>query len=326
MPYQFPHDVAYLPRTKLAYVNLPGILTDGKRDRAGRVSGYVSISLGERCYLVFLRGGEAFNAARIQPDGRGLVALGEVIRLVATESERGEAGQIGYFGASEAQLQAMLATLLHPPVAFDQPIDTARPDQLFPHLRDRRFTGVLELSDGRRFHYVLLEDGQYRTGWFTDRDPAVPAGDFMRAFFASAGASLRATPYPACAELPVQAGAGFVDLYRRIVGGVMRDLAVAAGRETAMGMVRRAQEAVAREHPCVAAFRVTDEGRISGDPVASPAELTDAAAAWVTEVLITASDGHGVDPAATIERTARESRFVLAEHGFFARLPWAVAL
>jgi hypothetical protein len=326
MSYQFPADVAYLPRTKLAYVNLPGILTDGKRDRAGRVSGYISIQLGERCYLVFLRGGEAFNAARIQPDGRSPVALSEVVRLVATESERGEAGQIGYFGASEAQLQAMLATLVHAPVAFEQPIDTARPDQLFPHLRDRRFTGVLELSDGRCFHYVVLEDGQYRAGWFTGRDPVVPAGDFLRAFFASAGASLRATPYPGSPELPVQAGPGFVDLYRRIVGGVMRDLSQVAGRETAMAMVRRAQDEAAREHPCVAAFRVTDEGRISGDPVASPAELTEAAAAWVTEVLITASDDHGVDPAATIERTARESRFVLAEHGFFTRLPWAVAL
>src|SRR4051794_30363054 len=208
MSYQFPADVAYLPRTKLAYVNLPGILTDGKRDRAGRVSGYVSIQLGERCYLVFLRGGEAFNAARIQPDGRGPVALSEVVRLVATESERGEAGQIGYFGASEAQLQAMLATLVHAPVAFDQPIDTARPDQLFPHLRDRRFTGVLELSDGRRFHYVVLEEGQYRSGWFTGRDPAVPAGDFLRAFFASAGGGLRGPPDPGPPRLPGPAGAG----------------------------------------------------------------------------------------------------------------------
>jgi hypothetical protein len=326
MSYQFPADVAYLPRTKLAYVNLPGILTDGKRDRAGRVSGYVSIQLGERCYLVFLRGGEAFNAARLQRDGRGAVALSEVVRLVATESERGEAGQIGYFGASEAQLQAMLDTLVNAPVAFDQPIDVARPDQLFPHLRDRRFTGVLELSDGRRFHYVLLEEGQYRTGWFADRDPAVPAGDFIRTFFASAGANLRATPYPSSPALPVQAGPGFVDLYRRIVGGVMRDLSQTAGRETAMGIVRRAQDEAAREHPCVAAFNVTDEGRISGDPVAAPGELTEGAAAWVTEVLIHASDNHGLDPAATLERVARDSRFVLAEHGFFNRVPWAISL
>lgn len=325
MVYQFPAEAAYLPRTKLAYVNLPGILTDGKRDRAGRVSGYVSIQLGSRCYLVFLRAGEAFNAALLHPEGRGPVALSEVIRLVATESERGEAGQIGYFGAPEAQLKAMLSALLNPPAEMD-PINVSRPDQLFPHLRDRRFSGVLELSDGKCFHYVEMDGGQYRSGWFADRDPAVAAPDFLRGFFEGVGPNLRATTYPAFAELPVQANSGFVDLYRRIVGGVMRDLSQTAGRETAMGIVRRAQLVAAREHPCVAAFNVTDEGRISGDPVASPAELTDAAAAWVTEVLIHASDNHGADPAATLERVARDSRFVLAEHGFFNRVPWAIAL
>lgn len=322
--FTFPSETAFLPRTKLCYANLPGILSDGKRDRAARVPGYVCIQLGERCYLVFLRNGEPFNAARITPGSRGPAALSEVIRIVGTESERGEAGQIGYYGAPEAQLQAMLATLLQEPVAFEQPIDPARPDQLFPHLRERRFGGVLELVEGRRFHYVQFEDGLFRTGWFSGRDAAVPVGDFMRSLFAAPG--VRATPYPACAEMPVQAGPGFVDLYRRIVGGVMRELAQVGGRETALGVVRRCQDAAARTHPAVAAFNVTDEGRISGDPVATPPGLTDGVAAWVTEVLITASDHHGLDPAAVIERVARDSRFVLSEHGFFQRLPWALAL
>ncbi|HEX8695978.1 MAG TPA: hypothetical protein VF746_26420 [Longimicrobium sp.] len=324
--YQFPHEAAFLPRTKLCYANLPGILSDGKRDRAARVPGYVSIQLGERCYLVFLRGGEPFNAARLQPDSRGPVALAEVLRVAGTESERGEGGQIGYYGAPEGLLQAMLATLLNPPVVWDDPIDTARPDQLFPHLRDRRFTGVLEVSDGRRFHYVRFEDGAFREGWFTERDPGVPLGDFVRSVFEAAGPRLRATPFPACEEMPVQAGPGFVDLYRRIVGGTLRELSQAMGRETALGLLRRGQSLAALEHPAVAAFQVTDEGRISGDPVASPDVLTAGVAAWLTEVLIAASDHHGVDPGAVIEKTARDSRFVLSEAGFFQRLPWALAL
>ncbi|HYJ79635.1 MAG TPA: hypothetical protein VEW03_08555, partial [Longimicrobiaceae bacterium] len=323
MTYQFPHEIAYLPRTKLAYVNLPGILSDGKRERAARVPGFVCIQLGERGYLVFLRGGEPFNAARLQPDSRGSIALSEVLRLVSTESERGESGQIGYFGAPEAQLQAMLATLLHPPAVWDDPIDTARPDRLFPQLRERRFSGVLELHDGVSFHYVRFEDGAYREGWFTDRAPATPVGDFVRAVFDAAGARLRATPFPGCEELPVQAGPGFVDLYRRLVGGVLREVVQAAGRETALALLRRGQALAALDHPAVAAFQVTEEGRVSGDPVATPAQLTEGVAAWLTEVLIGASEHHGVDPAAVIEKTARDSRFVLSEHGFFQRLPWA---
>lgn len=98
------------------------------------------------------------------------------------------------------------------------------------------------------------------------------------------------------------------------------------GRETAMSLVRRGQALASVKHECAAAFRVTDEGRVSGDPVATPDTLTDGVAAWMTEVLISASEHHGVDPAAVVERVARDSRFVLTENGFFARLPWALAL
>jgi hypothetical protein len=324
MTFQFPHDEAYLPRTKLSYINLPGLLSDGKRDRTARVSGFVQIQLGERCFMVFMRAGEPFHSARIQADSRGPVALSEVLRMVSTESERGEAGQIAYFGAGEAQLCAMLATLLQEPVRTEEPLDDSRPELLFPRLRDMRFTGILELFDGRRFHYLDFAEGGFRTGWFAGRDPAMPLPEVVRALF-DAGKP-RTGIYPAYAELPVQAGPGLVDLYRRVIGGVLRELTVAVGRETALGVLRRGQGLAALTHPAISAFQITDEGRVGGDPVATPAVLTESVAGWLTEALITASDHHGVDPGALVERVARESRFVLAENGFFSKLPWALAL
>ncbi len=327
MIYRFPHDAAFLPRTKLSYVNLPGLLSDGKRDRTARVPGYVAIQLGERCYLVFLREGEAFHAARLEPGGgRGPAALSQVLRLVNTESERGEGGQIGYYGAGDEQLRAMLATLVGTPVEWDGPVDLTRPDHLFPRVRERRFSGVLELRDGATFHYLDFHDGVYRGGWFCGRSEEVSLGEFVRTLFAGSGSALEATLYPALSELPTQAGPGLVDLYRRIVGGVMREVSGSAGRERAVELMRRGQAVTALQHPVVAAFDLTDEGRVAGDPVASPAELTDGVAMWVTEALIAASDAYGIDPGQTVEKTARDSRFVLAEHGFFARLPWAISL
>ncbi|HEV3050877.1 MAG TPA: hypothetical protein VGX50_11230, partial [Longimicrobium sp.] len=132
--------------------------------------------------------------------------------------------------------------------------------------------------------------------------------------------------YPALDELPVQAGPGFVDLYRRMIGGTLRELALATGRETALEMMQRGQGLAALEHPVVASFDITPEGRVMGDPVASPDGLTEGVARWITEVLIAGADHHGIDPGAIVEKVARDSRFVLSEHGFFARLPWALAL
>lgn len=325
MIYRFPCDTAYLPRTRLAYVNLPGILSDGKRDRQARVPGFVAVQLGERCFLIFMRQGEPFYAARITPAGRGPAALSEVLRLAATESERGEGGQIGYFGAGEEQLRAMLSTVVHEPLPLTHEVDPGRPDLLFPMLRERGFSGVLELCDGGRKHYLRFHEGGFRTGWFTERDESIPIPDFLRGLF-TLGAGLNVGLYAALDELPVQAGPGFVDLYRRMIGGTLREVALATGRETALGIVQRGQGLAALEHPVVAAFDITPEGRVMGDPVASPDALTDGVARWITEVLIAAADHHGIDPAGVLEKVGRDSRFVLQEHGFFARLPWALAI
>lgn len=322
--YRFPHEAAYLPQTKLSYVNLPGLLSDGKRDRTARVPGFVAVQLGERCYLLFMREGEPFHAARLDPGGRRAVPLAEVLRTTSTESERGEGGQIGYYGAPEAQLRAMLATLVQEPLPRDAALETGRPDLLFPALRERGFAGVVELCGGGAHQYLVLEGGVYRSGYFCGRDPAVPVGDFLRCFFLSAGEGLRVTLFPALCDLPVQAQPGLVDLYRRVIGGVLRELSVPVGREAGLELMRRAQAAVLPRRPELEAFHLSDEGRVKGDPVATPQGLTEAVTDWTTEALIAAADRYAVDPTEVVARVARDSRFVLAEQGFFARLPWAV--
>lgn len=325
MIYSFPHEAALLPRTKLAYANLPGILSDGKRDRQGRLAGFVAVQLGERCFLVFLRGGEPFYAARITPRERGPAALSEVLRLAGTESERGESGHIGFYAAPEEQLLAMLATLAQPPLAPGPTLDASAPERLFPVLRERAFTGVLELvlADGA-YHYLRFRGGAFQTGWFAGRTEAVAVPAFIRSLFG--GAAPRAALFPALEVLPVQAAPGLVDLYRRLVGGVLAEVELVCGREGALELMERARRAAAVEHPPLAGFAVAGDGRVSGDPVASPDALTGGVAGWVTAALADAAEAHGVDPGAVVERVVRDHRFALREHGFFARLPWALAL
>lgn len=323
--YRFPHEVAYLPRTKLSYVNLPGILSDGKRDRTARVPGFVAVQLGERCYLIFLRAGEPFQAARLGPQGRGQVALGEVLRIAGTESERGEGGHIAFYGAPEAQLRAMLATFLHAPVPCGAEVDARRPDRLFPWLRERRFSGVVELGERMSVQYLVFEEGTFRGGYFCEPCGDAPVSERLRALFHAAGPELCVTLYPALPDLPVQASPGLVDLYRRVIGGTMRELSAPVGMESGLALMRRAQQASALREPVLYDFVLGDDGRVRGEPVATPHALTEGVALWITEALIAGADHYRIDPAEVVARVTRESRFVLADTGFFARLPWAVA-
>lgn len=322
--YAFPHDVTYLSTTRLGFINLPGLLSHGKRDRTARVPGFVAIQLGERCFLVFLREGEPFHAARVEPTSRGPEAISAVLRRVSQESERGEGGQIAYYGASEAQLRAMLATLLNEPVALEGIDDPRQPDQLFPALRERRFSGVLELSDGGQLHYLCFEEGRYQSAFLATPGSEAPAKEVVRSLFEAGRDTLRLGLYPPFEELPVQAVPGLVDLYRRVIGGVMHELSGIVGAETSTSLLRAAQSSCAARRPIISTFVLSDEGRVHGDPVAAPGELTSAVAEWLTEVLVRASEQAAIDPEAMLMRITRDARFVLEEQGFFAHLPWTV--
>ena len=59
---RYPYSRVLLPRTRLAYVHLRNLLTDAKRDRSARVSGYVAIWLLEELLVLYMQGGELVNA------------------------------------------------------------------------------------------------------------------------------------------------------------------------------------------------------------------------------------------------------------------------
>ncbi|HEX5520439.1 MAG TPA: hypothetical protein VFX29_02040 [Longimicrobiaceae bacterium] len=324
MIYEFPHDTAYLPRTRLSYINLPGLLSDGKRDRTARVPGYVAIHLGDRCYLIFLRAGEPFHAALLTPSMRRAVAVTAVLRVVAEQVEHGEQGSIGYYGASEAQLRTMLGTLLHAPLPAD-PAGPADPDRLFAVLGEERFDGTVELFEDDRFHYLCFEHGALTGGYFAERADDALTGDRVRALFDPVRPP-RIARFAGLTELPVQAAPGLVELYRRLLHGVAANLGEHTGADAAWEALRLAQIRVQPRHPAIAAFRILPGARLAGDPAATPAELTAGVAAWLVEALGAATDRAGIDPGELLEQTAHDHRFVLAEHGFFGHIPWPVVL
>lgn len=325
MVYQFPHEIAYLPRTKLGYINLPHLLSDGKRDRAARVPGYVAIHLGDFCYLIFIRDGDPFHAARLGPHSRGALPIAEVVRLVSTEIEHGETGWIGYYGAEEAQLRVMLATLLLPP-RNAVPEAQQQPDRFFLSLREQRFSGVMELCDDRGYHYLCFDGGGFSNGYFCARDREATVGEFVRTLFTAAAGELRIGLYDALPQLPTQAHPALVDLYRSVVQAVVREIADRAGTDVAADRLKHGYANAAAAHSALEGLQVLEDGTVVGDTVATAEDLTRGAAAWVTDLLEQSAGATGLDPAETLKRVAWDGRFVLAQHGFFEQLPWAIAI
>ena len=101
-----------LPRTRLAYVHLRNLLSDAKRDRAARVSGYVAIWLPEEFLVLYLQRGELVNACLFDGQSFQAIAIGAAVDKVPAEPEYGE---ITFCEAEDEQLSCMFASQLTPP-------------------------------------------------------------------------------------------------------------------------------------------------------------------------------------------------------------------
>src|SRR5207247_177320 len=115
----FPQVSRLIHRTRLAFIHLDNLLAWGKRDRDGRVDGYITAHLPDECLLLFFRKGEAVNAASLHTAGRQVVTITEALKRMRAEVERGD---LTYSAAPMEQLAWMYQscaapTAVCPPVA-----------------------------------------------------------------------------------------------------------------------------------------------------------------------------------------------------------------
>src|SRR6266550_8603650 len=150
----FPQVNRLIHRTRLAFVHLDNLLAFAKRDRDGRVDGYITAYLPEECLLVFFRKGEAVNAASLHTGGRQVVTITEALKRMRAEVERGE---LAYCAAPMEQLAWMYASCAG---GYESRfIDVNQPDKFFPVLQQEQATGVLELISNARVSYVRFDGG-----------------------------------------------------------------------------------------------------------------------------------------------------------------------
>src|SRR3982750_3690462 len=129
---RYPHPRVLLPRTRLAYGHLRNLLSDAKRDRSARVSGYVAIWLPEEFLVLYLQRGELVNACLLH-DSTGFqpIAIGAAVEKVPSEPEYGE---ITFHEAEDEQLACMFTSQTLAPEPWPLELRSSDPTALFPYL------------------------------------------------------------------------------------------------------------------------------------------------------------------------------------------------
>jgi hypothetical protein len=318
----FPQARRLVHRTRLAFIHLDNILAFAKRDRDGRVDGYLTVYLPDECLLVFLRKGEAVNAASLHTGGREVVTITEALKRMRGEVERGE---LAYCTAPMEQLAWMYQSCA---VELQAPaLDPREPGAFFPVLQKEQVTGVVELISDGRVSYLRFERGRFIDGYFCDKPAELAVATFLETQFQPDAAghppALSAVVFPAVAELPAQAPNSLINTYRelywRIADEVEKELP-GQGR-------RRAQKVCAGiigTHKALALLSAP-RGVDTPEAVVRPDDLSSALSDWSLQLL----EGVEVMMPGTAPRILKEAtkehRYVLQSAGFYGHLPWRVA-
>jgi hypothetical protein len=317
---RYPRSRVLLPRTRLAYVHLRNLLTDAKRDRSARVSGYVAIWLPEEFVVLYLQKGELVNACAFDGKTFHPVAIGAAVEQVPSEPEYGE---ICFHETDDEQLACMFASQTQEPTPWPPELRTTDPSALFPHLMATTFDGLVEIVADGEVNYLLFRDGVAQTVYLSDPQSTSMVEGVSRLFERDRRAlHLSVRHWPTPAALPVQAAAGLVQAYRDLATSLVLRL-VADGRESAPAIAEHARQTLVHAHPPLEGFSFN--GRVPRAVVADADAVTRAIAALINELLWTATDQEGHGPEHMLRELTHDRRHLFQSAGLFDRLSWKLA-
>lgn len=313
---RFPHERILLPRTKLAYVHLRNLLSDAKRERAARVYGYVAIWLPEELVLLYLQEGELVNATTLSPSGAMVIPIADALDKVPPEPEYGD---ICFHEADDEQLACMHFAHVVGEEPWPDELNPLDPHALFPYLLATTFDGTLEVTLDGNVNYLIVRDGMVERAFLS----SVHFGELdekIEAIFRPDGRASRmgVRRFPIPPPVPSQAPPALIHAYRELVNELVREL-IEQGKDSAPVIAELARQSLASTHAPLHSFTAMD--RLVHDPVAGVDELTEAVAAWVTEVLWAAADTEG-GPESILHKLTHERRHMFQSAGLFERLPW----
>jgi hypothetical protein len=316
---RFPYTRVVLPRTRLAYIHLRNLLTDAKRDRSARITGYVAISLLEELVVLYLVAGEVVNATVRDANGSRALSITSALEHVPHEPEYGE---LCFHEADAEQLACMFASQATPPLAWPEQFTPQEPAALFPYLLSITFDGVVEIIANDSVNYLILRNGTVARAFLTSAHHGTVV-DRVAKLFARDGrvGELRVSRWDVPSSLPIQAPAALVHAYRDLTSALVQRL-VDDGRDSAPTIAEHARVNLLASHPVLDSFSFS--GKPVKEPLADTKCLTSGVAAWIRELIWAAVDLDSASPEQLLRDLTWDRRHVFQSAGLYEQIPWKV--
>ncbi len=317
MDMKLPKGKAILDNAQLQFVNFENVLHAGKRERAHKISGYISIIYPDSVDIIFLNQGEPFNAARIMPNERGLIGIKEVVE----KARKADSGIISSYAVEPVLLEMILATLTQKPIKADIDTTKIQPKTLLDRLGHTKFNGFLWVRHNVDESFIRLEDGVIAGCYIGGRSGSVHDEDKIMEFLGLPHVRISVFDKTPGGNVS-QATPSQLEMFVKVFTALHKEFGKALGAALVLRTSSIAKETSQREHSFLANFKINSDLSVVGEALVEPDILIKGFARWLDLIYESFSTFLGKDATKIVQEAIKDYRFALKAAKFFEHTKW----
>jgi hypothetical protein len=308
---RFPRGRSVLENAKLTFLNLDNILNAAKRERASKISGYVAIIYPDHSEFLFLKKGEAINAAFFSPQEKKVIPIGELVE----RARKGYNGVVSIYEVEEELISMILTALTSEPIYSQSIEEGAESAHFLKWLEDHNPTGFVQFSKSPEMCYVVLRNGKLLRGYIPSRQSREISPEEFAQLVSQDGGVVEV--YKQTPQEIEQASPALTMLFLKMHNRLIEEFMEAVGPTLVKKFLNSSKKETEKEFSLIREFTVDKDVKIAGQSLATPEELTKSFARWIAIFLESFDSVLGPRHEEIVKRGIKDYRFAVKSTGFF---------
>ncbi|MEO0096214.1 MAG: hypothetical protein ABIL46_05995 [candidate division WOR-3 bacterium] len=301
-----------LENTRLEFINLDNVLTASKRERAHRISGYISIIYPEMEELIFLRQGEPFNAARLSLKERSIIPIAEVIE----KARKATSGILSEYATDEVLLHMIITSITNQPIKSGIDINRLQPKILIDKLKSTKFDGFIWVKSGIEESFIAFKQGELIGLYAAGSAERIQDESVINKCLIKPNSTISIFDRIEVG-VPVQATPAQVEMFCKIISALMKSYSKPLGSTMVLKTVVMSKSTAQKEFPFINEFQIDADFNITAKLVIEPKILARGIARWMDLIFESFSTILGKESENIAKKVLNDYRFALMSLNFF---------
>lgn len=309
---KFPKGRPILENTRLEFINLDSVLTASKRERAHKISGYISIIYPDSEELIFLKQGEPFNAARISQKERRIIPISEVIE----KAKKATSGILSEYATDDILLNLMISSVTLEPIKADVDLSRLQLKTFLDKLKVTNFEGFIWIRIGLDESFIHFGKGAIQGCYVAGSADKLQDDNAIINFLSRD--NIRISIFDKIEAITLtQATPAQVEMFCKIFSSLLKSYSVPIGQTMVLKTVSIARTTAQKEFPFIEEFKISSDLQLSGKLIIEPKVLARGMARWFDLIFESFSTLLGKESEVIAKKVLSDYRFALKSLNFF---------